>query len=287
MGYLVYYKYQLWNDLRPLSPEGRTLRHKAYGGFPVVRIGIVDDEKEAREQLRAAIKRFEEENHVEFAVQEYDSAQAYLADPHNDCDILYMDIDMPKMTGMELAERIRETNGEIILIFCTNLEQFALNGYSVSALGFLVKPVQWYSLRLYLDRALKVLRKREQRAREAQARRIVIKNGAVSKVTDAASIRYVEVQQHYLFYHMLERDGEAGDVLKIRGTMQEAADLLELRGFVRCSSSFLVNLEHITAVSRMNVYLGEDVLPLGRTYKDAFTREFSRFLAKKGWGDPC
>lgn len=208
MGYLVYYKYQSWNDLRPLSPEGRTLRHKAYGGFPVVRIGIVDDEKEAREQLRAAIRRFEEENHVEFAVQEYDSAQAYLTDPHNDCDILYMDIDMPKMTGMELAERIRETNGEIILIFCTNLEQFALNGYSVSALGFLVKPVQWYSLRLYLDRALKVLRKREQRAREAQARRIVIKNGAVSKVTDAASIRYVEVQQHYLFYHMLSVMGK-------------------------------------------------------------------------------
>ena len=107
----------------------------------MVRIGIVDDEKEAREQLRAAIRRFEEEYQVEFEIQEFDSAQAYLADPNNDCDILYMDIDMPKMTGMELAERIRETNGEIILIFCTNLEQFALNGYSVSALGFLVKPV--------------------------------------------------------------------------------------------------------------------------------------------------
>ena len=109
----------------------------------MVRIGIVDDEKEAREQLRAAIRRFEEEHQMEFAVQEYDSARAYLSDPHNDCDILYLDIDMPEMTGMELAERIRETNGEMILIFCTNLQQFALNGYSVSALGFLVKPVRW------------------------------------------------------------------------------------------------------------------------------------------------
>lgn len=253
----------------------------------MVRIGIVDDEKESRAQLRAAIRRFEEEYQVKFEVQEFDSAYAYLDDPHNDCDILYLDIDMPKMTGMELAERIRETNGEVILIFCTNLQQFALNGYSVSALGFLVKPVQWYSHRLYLERALKVLQKRAQREKAPENSRIVIKDGTVSKVVEAASIRYVEVQQHYLFYHIQGSSGGRDTVVKTRGTMQEATDLLVPRGFVRCSSSFLVNLHHITAVSRMNVYLGEEMLPLGRTYKDAFTREFSRFLAKKGWGDPC
>ena len=82
------------------APEKETLKYRHS-------ILIVDDEKEAREQLRAAIRRFEEENHVEFAVQEYDSAQAYLADPHNDCDILYMDIDMPKMTGMSFLTMIR------------------------------------------------------------------------------------------------------------------------------------------------------------------------------------
>lgn len=253
----------------------------------MVKIGIVDDEKESREQLLSEIRRFEAEYRMEFAVQEYDSARAYLSDPHSGCDILYLDIDMPEMTGMELAERIRETDGEIILIFCTNLQQFALNGYSVSALGFLVKPVQWYSHRLYLERALKVLEKRAQRANTPEKRRIVIRDGAVSKVVDAASIRYVEVQQHYLFYHIQEEQDGRDTVVKTRGTMQEAADLLVPRGFVRCSSSFLVNLEHITAVSRMNVYLGEEALPLGRTYKDAFTRDFSRFLAQKGWGDPC
>jgi hypothetical protein len=52
---------------------------------------------------------------------------------------------MPQMSGMELAEKIRETDQDVILIFCTNLQQFALNGYSVGALGFIVKPIQWYS----------------------------------------------------------------------------------------------------------------------------------------------
>ncbi len=64
---------------------------------------------------------------------------------------------MPQMSGMELAEKIRETDQDVILIFCTNLQQFALNGYSVGALGFIVKPIQWYSFHMYLTRALKAL----------------------------------------------------------------------------------------------------------------------------------
>ncbi len=109
----------------------------------MVKIGIVDDEREAREQLRKELAKFEAEYHTEFETREFDSAAAYLSAEDTACDILYLDIDMPGMTGMELAEKIRETDHEVIIIFCTNLEQFALNGYSVSALGFIVKPVQW------------------------------------------------------------------------------------------------------------------------------------------------
>lgn len=249
----------------------------------MVKIGIVDDEQEARQQLRAEIARFESEYRMEFEVCEFDSAVTYLSSENNGCDILYLDIDMPQMTGMELAERIRETDTEVILIFCTNLQQFALNGYDVSALGFLVKPVQWYSFHLYLDRALKAIQKRAKQLEPARVSRIIIKDGPVSRVVDAADIKYVEVRQHYLLYNL--RDQET--VIKTRGSMQDATGQLSPYGFVRCSSSFLVNLSYITAVSRMDIYLGQEVIPIGRAYKDAFTREFSRFLAKKGWDDPC
>lgn len=122
---------------------------------------IVDDEREARERLREEIERFGAEYHMGYEMYEFDSAVAYLSAETRACDILYLDIDMPQMTGMELAEKIRETDSEVVIIFCTNLEQFALNGYSVSALGFLVKPVQWYSFHMYLDRALKAVQKKQ------------------------------------------------------------------------------------------------------------------------------
>lgn len=111
----------------------------------MIRIGIVDDEKQERDQLKQALARFSAENGTELDVQEFDCAAVYLAAQDRDFDILYLDIDMPQMSGMELAEKIRETDQDVILIFCTNLQQFALNGYSVGALGFIVKPIQWYS----------------------------------------------------------------------------------------------------------------------------------------------
>lgn len=253
----------------------------------MVRIGIVDDEKEARGRLREAIARFGSEHHTEFEVLEFESAVSYLSPEYVACDILYLDIDMPQMTGMELAEKIRETDTEVVIIFCTNLQQFALNGYSVSALGFLVKPVQWYSFRMYLERALKAIEKRASLREDAAARRIVVKDGTLSKVIDAADIKYVEVQQHYLFYHIRDKEPGGGAVIQTRGSIQDAASQLSRYGFVRCSASFLVNLSHITAVSRMDVHIGQEILPIGRTYRASFTREFSRFLAKKGWEDPC
>ena len=116
----------------------------------MIRIGIVDDEKQERDQLKQALARFSAENGTELSVQEFDCAAVYLAAQDRDFDILYLDIDMPQMSGMELAEKIRETDQDVILIFCTNLQQFALNGYSVGALGFIVKPIQWYSFHIWL-----------------------------------------------------------------------------------------------------------------------------------------
>ena len=116
----------------------------------MIRIGIVDDEKQERDQLKQALARFGAENGTELNVQEFDCAAVYLSAQDRDFDILYLDIDMPQMSGMELAEKIRETDQDVILIFCTNLQQFALNGYSVGALGFIVKPIQWYSFHIWL-----------------------------------------------------------------------------------------------------------------------------------------
>lgn len=144
--------------------------------------------------------------------------------------------------------------------FGTNLQQFALNGYSVGALGFIVKPIQWYSFHMYLTRALKALQKRA--GQKVTPPHIVVKDGTVTRLLDAAEIAYVEVRQHDLLYNLCSGDGKT-EIIKNRGSMQEIAAQLTPYGFVRCSASYLVNLRCITAVSRMNVYIGGAALPIG------------------------
>ena len=271
--------------VRPMSLSSNaagTLRGHQERGCTVIKIGIVDDEREARERLRQEIARFEAEERTQFEVLEFDSAASFLSEEGQSCDVLFLDIDMPQMTGMELAEKIRETDSGVIIIFCTNLQQFALNGYSVSALGFIVKPVEWYSFHLFLSRAVKALEARESLLENGKARRIFVKDGAVSRFIHVSAIKYVEVRRHYLHYNIREEETGQESVIRTRGSMQDAADQLSQYGFARCNVSFLVNMNSITAVSNMNVYIGQTVLPIGRTYKDSFMREFSRFMAKRG-----
>lgn len=86
------------------------------------------------------------------------------------------------------------------------MQQFALNGYSVGALGFIVKPIQWYSFHMYLTRALKALQKRT--GQKTAPPHIVVKDGTVTRLLDAAEIAYVEVRQHDLLYNLCGGDGK-------------------------------------------------------------------------------
>ena len=251
----------------------------------MVRIGIVDDEADARRQISEAIERFAAEKNLEFEVRSYSGAGAYLADKDNLFDILYLDIDMPGMSGMELAATIRQTDQSLVIIFCTNLQQFAVNGYEVSALGFLVKPIEWYPFQLYLERALKAVAVRT-RMRSKSGKRIGVKDGAASRVVDVANLACNEGRKNNKLY--VDRDRASGReaVLQSRGSMRDLAAELTPYGFARCSASFLVNLNYVTAVNGADVYLGERVLPIGRTYKDSFKREFARHLATQDWEAP-
>ena len=251
----------------------------------MIRIGIVDDEPMARQEIVQAVERFGAQNGLEFDVRSYCSAGDYLGDKNNAFDILYLDIDMPGMSGMELAGSIRQTDSSTIIIFCTNLQQFAVNSYEVSALGFLVKPIEWYPFQLYLERALKAVAMQAQMRNKA-VKRIIVKDGAASRVVDVTNLACIEVRKHNLIYTMHDRASGREITLQSRGSMRDLAAELAPYGFVRCSASFLVNLSFVTAVNGSDVYLGERVLPIGRTYKDSFKREFARRLATQDWEAP-
>lgn len=244
------------------------------------KVSIVDDEKSACDELGRMLAEYGKEHGAAFSVKAYPGAEAYLAARDADSDIIFLDIDMPGLNGMELAKEIRKTRPDVILIFCTNLEQFALNGYEVEASGYIVKPIRKYSFDFYMDKSIKRL----QRSKKAEGEggcKIYIKAIEGRRCICVNDIGYVEVGRHKLSYHTY-KNGVPDEVIQARGSMQETEALLAPFGFIRSSISYLVNLAYVKEIRGKEVYLPGIVLFMSRNYKKPFIDAFMRSVTEDG-----
>ena len=99
-----------------------------------MRIVIVEDDREAKQRLEDCLHQYEAEYGVSFSIAWYANGFDFLEGWHQDADIIFMDVDMPGMNGIETAHRMREADANVVLIFVTNLAQYAIEGYAVDAL---------------------------------------------------------------------------------------------------------------------------------------------------------
>ena len=160
------------------------------------KIGLLEDEQEQAERLLGFLDRYREA-HPDFActVQRYDRAMDLLDHYDRDCDLLFLDIRLPDMTGMEAAHRIREVDRRVMIIFVTSLTQYAIEGYSVQAFDYIVKPVSYEPFAAKLERAVRVLGYRQ----TGVVLDIKTREGGLRLTSDM--IHYLEVFDHDLLIH--------------------------------------------------------------------------------------
>ena len=181
---------------------------------------------------------------------------------------------MPVTNGLKTAKLIRSENKTAVIIFCTHYAQYAVKGYEVNALGYLVKPIDENAFTRNIARAIDVLKSN-------QTRKLYIKTFHGMDVELISDIVYLEVQIHNLFYYALR--GNELVTYKSRGTMHEMCRNLEEFNFARCSACYLINLNHVTSIRNGEVHLrGGRVLPISRKFLRSFTENFMRFLGKNG-----
>ena len=120
------------------------------------RIAVVDDQPDMRQQLCSMIDQYSRENNCMLEVTTFsDGAQVIT----NYCK--GFDIEMPELGGMDAAERIRTVDPDVVLVFVTNMAQYAIRGYEVDALDFVLKPVNYYQFSTKLARALQRVQRRK------------------------------------------------------------------------------------------------------------------------------
>ncbi len=227
---------------------------------------IVEDDQGAADALRAHLSRFGNEAQVEFSVEVLSSALELLETRHP-CDIYFLDIGLPGVNGMEAAQIIRQTDEVTPIVFVTDLAQYAVRGYSVDALDFMVKPVGYQDFALRMRRALRVMARND-------GARVTLPTATGLRVVALRDVVFVEIIKHDLHWHV----AGVAEPLRMRGSLKALEEELPQDRFCRIAAGYIVNMGHIKAASGSEVVMSDGTrLAVSRSRKAEALAAFSRF----------
>jgi len=231
----------------------------------MVKIALVEDDVNYRRELTEYLNRFAQESGEHFSISAFSDGAEITECYAADYDIILMDIAMSYMDGMTAAEAIRKVDDEVVIIFITNMPQFVIKGYAVSALDYVLKPISYFAFSQRIQRALNRMKKRAKKYISIPFK------GGMRKLA-VSQIAYVEVQDHDLTYHT------TGEVLPAKGTLSEAEALLNSESFFRCNKCYLVNLEYVDGVDNNCILIGEDRIQVSRAKKKALMDALNNYI---------
>ena len=234
----------------------------------MIRIAIAEDDPQCAQQLKQYISDFGRETGRTFQIDHYENGEDLLEHYKPEFDLILMDVEMPFIDGMTAARHIRQLDPEVILIFITNLAQYAIQGYEVNALDYILKPVSYFSFTQRLNRALRYVHKHEN-----SYLTIAVKGGAVK--LDIDSIYYIERQKDQLLFHTYT------GVYTSHTTLQQVEQALADSGlFFRCNKGYLVNLAQVEGFRDGCAIVNGTPLLVSRPRKAQFISALNRYMGE-------
>ncbi len=232
-------------------------------------VAIVEDNEKDADVLISCLQKYSHENSVEIEYTHFQNGLLFLQQYHGEYDIVFMDIDMPVISGMNTARSLREIDPYVLLIFVTALARFALNGYEVGAFDFIVKPVQYNFFTAKMRRA-------EKKLSSEKRTKLLIKTGEKTVSVYEDEILYVDIYNHVLSIHT------ENDILSTRGTIKDVMKTLNNAGFALCNKSCVVNLRFVQMVDGDDVVLTNgERQQISRPRKTAFMQQIADYYGNK------
>jgi len=231
-----------------------------------LKIAVCDDEPKQIEYLTALISSWGTKNSHTCVIDTFPSAEAFLFDYAEDKnhDILLLDIEMGTMNGVDLAKTIRQTNDTVQIIFITGFPDFIAEGYEVSALHYLMKPVSEEKLHAVLDKAAANLAKAE--------KRLCITHDRQTDFIPLSQITYIEAQKQYVEIHTSDA------LYRMKSSLADIESKLD-EYFSRCQRSFIVNLRYVIRIKNDCVVLKNGVeVPISRGMAEKIGKEIIRLF---------
>ena len=230
----------------------------------MINICIVEDEREHYEVLKNYIEKCALEQKQECNITWLTDGIDIVDDYKSQYDIIYLDIQMKHLNGMEAAEKIRAIDNEVVMIFITSTVSYAVQGYTVDALGYVLKPVPFVAFSKLFEKAIERV--------VARQKKTYVRISADDKQLklDCDSIVFIESQRNNVLIHCT--DTEYVTV----GPLKRFEEMLNNNGFSKCHNAYLVNLSKVEAVQKDEIVLmSGDTLPISRARKKEFMVELT------------
>ena len=230
-------------------------------------IALVEDNPKEAEDILSHFRHFSSDTEEHFDIKWFKTGGEFLSSYQPVYDMVLLDINLSSdLTGMDVAKFLRKLDSHVVLLFVTSLAQYAVEGYEVSALDFMVKPVSYSTFKRKIERALA-------HCVSKQGEDIILNLlDGVSYRTSPSLIKYIEIQGHSIIIHSTEGN------LESYGSLKQLESELDANEFVRCHRSYLVNLSYVHAIHGLTVLVGDEELPIAKLKRAEFMQSLNKYL---------
>ncbi|MCP1103349.1 DNA-binding LytR/AlgR family response regulator [Aequitasia blattaphilus] len=236
----------------------------------MIKIAICDDSEKVVEGLKRLIERYTEETGVQMIPYTFLRGQELVSSYIGDYDIIFLDIKMPGLNGIETAKKIREIDKDVIIIFLTSMLQYAFESYKVNAGNYIQKPISYMRLKDELERWVQKLLVKEEPYiffhNNDGKHRIFLKNISYIDTFNRNLLVHTDIGNLVCFWSLKEMESKIGQM-----------------GFQRSHSAYLVNLFYVENVESTEVKLcTNERIPLSKTKKKGFLEALARYWGTRG-----
>ena len=232
-----------------------------------MKIAICDDEAQIRELLKETIEKYCFINNIELNLQTFESGEDFIKQDFQDFNVIFLDVDMPGMDGLETAKAIRDKNQEMLIIFLTAYSEFVFESFKVDAFRYLVKPVPDQEMMETLDAI------RDKLCAPEDNLSFQFQNEMYS--IRYSDIIYIEGMRDKLWIYCKDT------TYRWRGTLKNLNEMLQDKGFFQVHRSYIINMNKIQKYNSQTVVMESGYrVPISKYRLDDFKEEYIKYWSK-------
>lgn len=238
-------------------------------------IAIIEDEQIHRDFLIGYLNKWSQETRNPLEIDTFPSAESFLFawEDKKSYDVLFVDIQMKAMNGMEMAKKIRENDKNVAIVFTTGITDYLEEGYEVEALHYLIKPISEEKVRTCMDKV---------KNRNQQKKFLLLEiNGELTKILEEQMV-YIEARGHKTIAELnVSIERREFCKVELNESFSKVEKQLDEKKFVKCHRSYLCNLEWVHHIDKTSVHMdsGSEIPVSRRAYPEvnqAFIRYYKR-----------